>query len=221
MQADPTEPDYHFNLALSLARTSDKQAAIRELKEVLNLRPTDTEARNYLQILTLTSFSSGRPPLERIKRNYDETSFRQLAFAMENAEEAQMANSDPRKHAAMHVDQGKQRLTQGFYEEARDHFRRALALDPQNPEAHLGLANAQIALNDLAGARSELEQTLRNQPTPDAYVALAQLHVKENKLDAANDDVEQALRLEPANSSALRLRQQLTSRLDTPQRNKP
>jgi tetratricopeptide (TPR) repeat protein/TolB-like protein len=220
VQADPTEPDYHFNLALSLARTSDRQAAIRELREVLNLRPGDTEARNYLQMLTLANSTSGRVPMERIKRNYDEASFRQLAFAIENAEEAQMANADPKKHAAVHVDQGKQRLAQGFYEEARDHFRRALALDPQNPEAHLGLANAQIALNDLAGARSELERTLGNQPTPDAYVALARLNLRENKLDAANDDVEQALRLEPTNDSALRLRQQLTSRLDTPPRSK-
>ena len=220
VQADPTEPDYHFNLALSLARTGDKQAAIRELREVLRLRPTDTEARSYLQTLALGSASIGRPPLERIKRNYDEASFRQLAFAMENAEEAQMANSDPKKHAVMHVDQGKQRLSQGFYEEARDHFRRALALDSQNSEARLGLANAQIALNDLAGAHSELEQSLRDRPTPDAYLALAQLHLKENKLAAANDDLTQALRLEPANSSALRLRQQLTSRLDAPPRNK-
>lgn len=220
VQADPTEADYHFNLALSLARTGDKAAAVRELKEVLSLRSTDTEARNYLQALTLASASPGRPPLERIKRNYDEASFRQLAFAIENAEEAQMANSDPKKHAAMHVDQGRQRLSQGFYEEARDHFRRALALDPQNSEARLGLANSQIALNDLTGARSELELSLHDRPTPDAYVALAQLHLKENKLDAANEDVTQALRLEPANSSALRLRQQLTSRLDTPPRNK-
>lgn len=220
VQADPTEPDYHFNLALSLARTGDKPAAIRELKEVLSLRPGDTEARNYLQTLTISSAAPGRPPLERIKRNYDEASFRQLAFAIENAEEAQMANSDPKKHAAMHLEQGRQRLSQGFYEEARDHFRRALVLDPQNPDARLGLANAQIALNDLADARSELERSLHDKPTPEAYVALAQLHVKENRLDAANEDLAQALRLEPANASALQLRQQLTSRLDAPPRSK-
>ena len=29
VQADPTEPDYHFNLALSLSRIGDKQGAIR------------------------------------------------------------------------------------------------------------------------------------------------------------------------------------------------
>lgn len=213
VQADPTDPDYHFNLALSLARVKDNAAAIRQLKETLTIRPSDTEARNYLD--ALSSSSTSRAPLERIKTNYDEASFRQLAFAIESAEEAQMAHTDPKKHAAMHLDQGKQQLHQGFYEEARDNFREALSLDPNNAEAHIGLANAQIALNDLAGARTELDSTLRSQPTPDAYVTLGQLNLRENKLDAANDAVAQALRLEPTNSAALQLKQQLESKLTT------
>ena len=211
VQADPTDPDYHFNLALSLARVKDNAGAAKQLKETLALRPADAEAKTYLD--AISGLSSGtRPPIERIKRNYDEASFRQLAFAIENAEEAQMAHSDPKKHAAMHVDQGKEQLRQGFYEEARDNFRKALALDPENTEAHVGLANAQIALNDLTGARSELDSTLRTQPTPDAYVTLGELNLKENKLDAANQAVAEALKLEPNNTSALQLKQQLESR---------
>ena len=212
--ADPTDADYHFNLALSLARVKDKNAAIRQLKEALNIHPNDVEARNYLD--ALSSSISTRAPLERIKTNYDEASFRQLAFAIESAEEAQMAHTDPKKHAAMHVDQGKQQLRQGFYEEARDNFREALSLDSSNTEAHIGLASAQIALNDLAGARTELDSTLRSQPTPDAYVTLGQLNLRENKLEAANDAVAQALRLEPTNSAALQLKQQLESKLTAP-----
>lgn len=218
VQADPTNPDYHFNLALSLARIKDTAGATKQLKETLALRPSDVEAKAYLD--TISGLSSGvHSPLERIKRNYDEASFRQLAFAIENAEEAQMAHSDPKKHAAMHVDEGKEQLQQGFYEEARDNFRKALALDPKNAEAHVGLANAQIALNDLTGARSELDSTLRTQPTPDAYVTLGELNLKENKLDAANQAVAEALRMEPNNTSALQLKQQLESKLSsvTPQ----
>jgi len=214
VEADPTDPDYHFNLALSLARIKDNAGAIRHLKEVLNLRPSDTEAKSYLQVLIAVSSAPPlRAPIERIKGNYDEASFRQLAFAIENAQESQMANSDPKKHAAMHVDQGKQQFREGFYEQARDHFRKALALDPSNVDAHVGLAGAQIALNDLSGARSELDSTLRAQPTPEGYVTLGQLDLKENKLDAANEAVAQALRLEPGNSAALELKQQLASKL--------
>jgi tetratricopeptide (TPR) repeat protein/TolB-like protein len=213
VQADPSDPDYHFNLALSLARVKDIAAAVRQLKETLTLRPADTEAKAYLGMISGNAASIGRVPIERIKRNYDEASFRQLAFAIENAEETQMAHSNPKKHAALHVDLGKQQLRQGFYEEARDNFRKALALDADNIEAHVGLASAQIALNDLSGARSELDLTLRSKPNPDAYVALGQLNLKENKLDAANEAVAQALRLEPANSAALQLKQQLAGKL--------
>lgn len=214
VEADPTDPDYHFNLALSLARIKDTGGAVRQLKEALALRPTDSEAKAYLETLSSASTSPARPPLERIKRNYDEASFRQLAFAIENAQESQMAHSDPKKHAAMHVDQGKQQLRQGFYEQARDHFRKALALDPGNVDAHVGLAAAQIALNDFSGARNELDAMLRNQPTSEAYVTLGQLDLKENKLDAANEAVAQALRLEPGNSAALELKQLLASKLN-------
>ena len=220
VEADPTDEDYRFNLAVALARNRDNTAAIRQLKEALSLHPNDTEAKTYLDALSEPSTPSVRTPLQRIKRNYDETSFRQLAFAIENAEEAQMADSDPRKHAAMYVDRGKEQLRQGFYEDARDHFRKALALDPANDEAHIGLASAQVALNDLGGARSELESSLRSRPTPDGYVTLGQLDLKENKLDAANEDVARALQLDPGNTAAMQLRQQLASKLEAASRSR-
>jgi len=221
VQADPTDEDYHFNLGVSLARARDSAGAIRQLKEALGLRPADEEAKAYIETISSATSSSGRAPAERIKRNYDEASFRQLAFAVESAEEAQMAHSDPKKHAAMHVDLGKEQLRQGFYEEARDNFRKALALDSDSADAHVGLATAQIALNDLAGARSELDAALRNQPNPDAYVALGQLELKENKLSAANEAVAQALRLEPSNNAALQLKQQLATKLNANSQRNP
>lgn len=214
-EADPADEDYHFNLGVSLAHSGNRSAASKELKEALTLRPTDEEAKACLQTISGASNSSDRAPVERIKRNYDETSFRQLAFAIDNAQEAQMAHSDPAKHAAMHVDQGKQQLDQGFYEEARDHFRKALVLDPANVDARIGLAKAQIALNDLPDARSQLDATLHSRPTSDAYVVLGQLDLKENKLDAAGEDVAQALRLEPGNITALQLKQQLAAKTET------
>jgi tetratricopeptide (TPR) repeat protein len=209
MDGDPANADYHFNLAISLARTGDTPSAIRALKEAVNLNPNDGEAKSYLD--SLTRAGAARPPLERIKRNYDEASFRQLAFAIQNAQEAQMAHADPKKHAAMHVEEGKQQLREGFYEDARDSFREAASLDPNNGEAHLGLANAEMALNDFAAARSELDAALSTGANPAAYLALAQLDLKEKKFDAANEHLEQALHLQPENAVALQLKQQLAA----------
>lgn len=209
MDGDPSNADYHFNMAISLARAGDTTSAIRALKEAVNLNPNDGEAKSYLE--SLTREIASRPPLERIKRNYDEASFRQLAFAIQNAQEAQMAHADPKKHAAMHVEQGKQELREGFYEEARDSFREAASLDPVNGEAHLGLGNAELALNDFADARSELDAALHIGPNPAAYLALAQLDLKQKKFDAANEHLEQALHLQPENAAALQLKQQLAA----------
>jgi len=212
--ADPADEDYHFNLGLSLARSGDRSAASRELKEALTLRPSDEEAKAYLETVSGTTTSAERPPVERIKRNYDEASFRQLAFAIENAQEAQMAHFDPAKHAALHMDQGRQQLDQGFYEEARDHFRKALLLDPDSTEARICLAKAQMALNNLPDARSQLDVVLHAKPNANAYVVMGELDLRENKLEAADEDVAQALKLEPENSKALQLKQQLASKME-------
>jgi tetratricopeptide (TPR) repeat protein len=212
VQADPSNADYHFNLAVALARWGDTAGAARQLKEALGLRPADAEAKAYLE--TVSAGGKGtRFPAERIKRNYDETSFRELAFAIATAEELHMANSDPRKHAAMHVDRGREELREGFLEQARESFRKAISLDPTSADAHLGLANSEIALNNLPAARSELDQVLRARPSAEAYVALGQLDLQQNRIDDANEDVAEALKLEPGNAAAIQLKQQLASKI--------
>jgi tetratricopeptide (TPR) repeat protein len=212
VQADPSDADYHFNLGVALARWGDAAGAARQLKEALGLRPTDGEAKAYLETVSASGKTS-RAPSERIKRNYDEASFRQLAFAIANAEEVQMANSDPKKHAAMHVDRGRQELREGFFEQARESFRKAISLDAANSDAHLGLANAEVVLSDLPAARLEFSEVLRTRPTADAYVALGQLDLQQNRIDAANQDLSEALKLEPGNVSAMQLKQQLATRI--------
>ncbi|MDP9264308.1 MAG: tetratricopeptide repeat protein, partial [Acidobacteriota bacterium] len=43
--ADPTDPDYRFNLGVALLRAGDNAGATRELKEALRLRQSDGEAK--------------------------------------------------------------------------------------------------------------------------------------------------------------------------------
>ena len=93
--ADPSDPDYRFNYALALFKSGDSTAAARQLREELQHRPTDAEAKSLLDMInrgvtppssTSTAGIGGqtRIPIERIKRNYDETSYRQLQMEINN-----------------------------------------------------------------------------------------------------------------------------------------
>ena len=97
--ADPSDPDYRFNLALAHFKNSDNAGASRQLREVLQLRPNDGEAKLLLEAINrgaavpsgATTPASASPaptmsrvPLERIKRNYDEASYRQVEVQIKN-----------------------------------------------------------------------------------------------------------------------------------------
>jgi tetratricopeptide (TPR) repeat protein len=93
--ADPSDPDYRFNYALALFKNGESSDAARQLREELQHRPTDAEAKSLLEMInrgvappssSTTANVGGQPriPIERIKRNYDETSYRQLQMEINN-----------------------------------------------------------------------------------------------------------------------------------------
>jgi len=239
IEADPRDPDYRFNLAIALARNGDSAGASRQLRELLALRPSDGEAEALLDALKRpplihpTTQNTGVPetpatgiatttpvvkpaevklPLERIKRNYDEASFRQLAFELENQSERKLANKPPREHAMFHVERGRELLNQGFVDEAEKHFREAVVLDPTNSAAHLGMARV-LAADKPSEARAEIRSALILQPSAEAWLVLAQLDLRDNNAEAARQDVEQALQLEPANAAAVAMKRDIATRL--------
>ena len=99
--ADPNDPDYQFNLALALNKKKDVTGALRAIGQTIKLRPTDTEAQTFQGTLrvepphpsAVSAPASNRvnaafdptaaaesAPLERIKRTFNEASFRQAAL---------------------------------------------------------------------------------------------------------------------------------------------
>ena len=92
VQSDSNDADYRFNLALVLAQAGERTEAERQLKECLSLSPTDTEARAFLDSLPDSS-RTGQTSQPRIKANYDEDSFRQLAVGMQSAAEERLAKT--------------------------------------------------------------------------------------------------------------------------------
>ncbi len=211
VQTDPNDPDYHFNLAVELYRENQTQEAARELKAVLVLT-ADAEAKALLDAIN-AGVRPARTPLERIKRNYDEASFRQLAQEIETMNEARLQKTDPASHAAAHVARGQELLEAGLVGEAEKQFREAAILDPASAAAHAGLARVLEQIQDSAAARNEARASLRLQPSAEAYLVLARLDLAENNGVAAQQNVEHALALDPANAAAAALKHDIAAGL--------
>ena len=229
VDADPSDADYRFNLGLSLVRAGDREEASRQLRECLALRPDDNEAKELLAAMaarttapagvnpTSVVMSSGVPPKlpqERIKRNYDEAAFRELAVEMQNASESRLAKLDARSHAAYHVQHGHTLLAKGFPAEAERELREAVQLDAGNALAHADLAEALDLNHDAAGARAESDAALRLTPSAAVYVVLTRINLRDNNRDGAAGLVNRALQLDPSNTEALALKQRMEGKAD-------
>lgn len=225
VKGDPSDPDYHFNLGLAFYHAGDMSSAARQLHETLALRPNDVEAKSLYERISgdsgaKTQTTAGalttaaiKTPLERMKRNYDEASFRLLALKIQAVAEQRLAKADPPTHARFHVARGGEFLSQGFTFEAEKEFREAVALDPANAQAHADLARVLESRDGVTEARSEAETALRLKPFADALLVLARLDLRENKIEAAAQNVNKALQLEPSNPAAQALKTAVAAKL--------
>jgi Tfp pilus assembly protein PilF/TolB-like protein len=208
-RADSREPDYHYNLGITLYRAGDQAGAQRELKDALALRPQDVETKTALDACV-----KGMPYVpgtmrERIKRNYDETQYRQIEVQAESVREARYALMPRREHAEAHVQSGMEMLADGRLESAETAFREAILLDPTQVGAHIGLAEVLETRNELPEARAEANAANRLKVSIEAFLVLARIDLKQKRYEAAGDNLERALKMDPGNAEAAELRRQL------------
>jgi tetratricopeptide (TPR) repeat protein len=224
--ADPRDPDYHFNLAVALAHRNDTEGALRELNEVLALRPQDAEAQAFAAQLKNPNAAKPNPdpghavadaqgPLTRIKRGYSEAGFRQAAFEMEQVQQMRLASLAPVQRAAELVKNGDQLLQRGLALEAEREYREALKADSASALAHAGLAAVRERDGDADAARREAHASIDLTPNVPAYLVLARLDLEANELSAAAGDVGNALKVEPANANAMGMKLALERRGQT------
>jgi Tfp pilus assembly protein PilF/TolB-like protein len=237
VNADPNDADYRFNLAVAQFKYGDSAAAGRQLKDELQQRPTDGEAKTLLDMINrgvtppppppppgaATSGNALLPanqlhlPMERIKRNYDEASYRQLEREISNFTEARLANQDGRTHAAYHVQRGTDLLAQNMPDQAEAEFRGAISADYGNAAAHAQLAMVLEKKGDVGNARAEAQTSVRLKPNVDGLLVLARLDLKQNQTQSAAGDVDRALALDPSNASALALKRDIAAKQTGPQ----
>ena len=222
-EADPSDEDYHYNLAIALYRRGDTVGALLEVEKALKLKPTDNEALQLRvqlkQVAPGTRFTqsadNGFSPLERIRRNYSETGFRQAAFLLDQVNAARLAMLPPEKRAAEYTQMGREYLSEGLLPEAETPFQDALTASPNSADAHAGMAQLREASGDAAKARDEAKTSLIMKPNVAALMVLARLDMADKQLGASAEDVSRALMIEPTNAAAIALKLVLQERGQT------
>jgi tetratricopeptide (TPR) repeat protein len=149
-------------------------------------------------------------PLERIKRSYNDASFRQAASEMEEMEAQHLASLPPDQQAAALTKNGKNYLGRGLMLEAEREFQLALAANSNDADARAGLAEVHRRNGDDAQARSEAQASIKLRPNAAAWLTLARLDRTQHQLPAAREDIAHALDVDPGNSDARGLQQSLS-----------
>jgi Flp pilus assembly protein TadD/TolB-like protein len=216
---DPSDPDYHFNLGISLDLAGDRVGAAREVRTALEQSPNNIEAKSLLDSVTspvagvLPAASVAKPPALRIKRNYDEDTFRHMTVQIQSWAEQQFARSDPRSHAHYHIELGHELLAHGFTAEAEAEFNHAATVDSASAAPLTGLAEVSVARGDTREARTRAEDSLRLRESAEAYLVLAGLDLSENRTEAAAQNANRAIQLEPGNLAAQNLKRAIVAKL--------
>ena len=216
---DPSNPDYHFNLGLTLTANGDKAKAAHEFRIALGQHPSDGDAKLMLDSAgtqpgtVVNSAASVKVPAARLNREYQEAAFRQMTIQLQGWAEQQFSRSDPRAHARYHLELGKELLAHGFTAEAEEEFRHAAAIDASNPAPITALADVFDARGDVREARAQAETSLRLRESAEAYLVLSRLDLREERMDSAAQNVNRALQLEPNNPTARDLERTIAAKL--------
>jgi tetratricopeptide (TPR) repeat protein/TolB-like protein len=221
---DPSDEDYHYNLAVALFRSGDTAGATRECDAALKLKSADNEALELrAQLKAVPAGTRLQPtadstfsPLERIRRNYSEAGFRQAAFQLDQMRAARLSTLPPAQRSAEYTQLALDYLKQGLIPEAETQLQFALAADPNSAAAHAGLAQVREASGDPAQARDEARTSLILQPNVPALLVLARLDFADTQYAAALDDISRILQLDPPNAAAIALRLVIQQRQQNP-----
>lgn len=231
---DPTQADYHFNLAVSLNRHGKRTAALNELTQSLKLRPNDNEAQTLLDTWKARANESGADgvasqvsksragspdpeaasidPLERIVRNFDAAAFRQASQMLDQMDASHLSSLTPVERAQKLCSQAKGYLDRGLLLEAERLYQDAESADQKNGEAHAGLAEVRERTGDSVAARREAHSALELGPSAEANLVLAQLDIAANNLKDASTEANDALKLEPSNAAAQEILRQIAAK---------
>jgi len=231
-RSDPSDLDFCFNRGVALWYEKRYPAAAESLQAAVHANPDDSEAHTLLAVVFgklgdtaaerkeldwLAEHEVGAAagqlgdvlPMPRLKKNYDGRAFRLLELTLHNAMEEHLANASPRQHIDAHLAQGKKFLAENRYGEAERELAEVVSLSPDDPQAHILLAQALEAEGKDHEAVGELQTSLKLKETAEAHLSLAHVYLSINEPELARLQGQAALNLDPGNPQAEQFLQQI------------
>lgn len=243
-ELDPDEDDYPFNLGLLAFRANDFNAAAAAFREAVLREPDNAEDRalliqsldragkkaeadeernavaealgpNALPAVHVDPKSDAQSHLDRVKTDLDVTALR--LEILSSGSPAPVSSASEAASASAHIRQGRQELSGGRLDLAEAQFRAALATDPANAAAHLGLAEVSRRRYRFDDAISELQASLKSRDSAVVRTTLARVYMEQKKFALARAEAQKALALAPNYTEAKQLLDHLKDQKSAPQ----
>jgi Tfp pilus assembly protein PilF/TolB-like protein len=244
VELDPDEDDYPFNQGLLAFRANDFNAAAASFREAVQREPDNAEDRalliqsldkagkkaeadeernavaealgpNALPTVHVDPKSDAQSHLDRVKTDLDVTTLR-LEVLSSGTPPSPVSTNGESTSASSHIRQGRQELVGARLELAEAQFRAALATDPNNASAHLGLAEVNRRRYKFDDAITELQASLKSRDSAVVRTTLARVYMEQKKFALARAEAEKALALAPNYSEAKQLLDHLQNQKSAP-----
>src|SRR5262249_33740442 len=231
-EADPTDPDYFFNLGYTYWVDHDLSAATYWLREAVRRDPTDGSAHFVLGVVLSASnpaeASREKELARRLSSTYAEWEKRPASDpvpkGLERGKrgvelphagqiEATLATGNQRDQqelARFYLDRARRLYEQELDRDALDEVKRTLFLAPYQAEAHLLLGRIYLRGGRVRDAIDALNVAIWSDETAEAHAVLAQAHLDARDIESARTEATRALVLDAQSADAKRVLDQLS-----------
>jgi tetratricopeptide (TPR) repeat protein len=216
VQREPDNAEDRALLIQSLDRAGKKAEADEERNAV-----AEALGPSALPTIHVDAKSDAQSHLDRVKTDLDVTALRLEVLSSGTPVAPASANGNSATAAAAstpaaHIRQGRQELAGGRLELAEAQFRAALASDPTNAAAHVGLAEVNRRRYKYDDAVAELQLSLKSRDSAVVRTTLARVYLEQNKFALARAEAQKALAIAPNYTEAKQLLDHLQNQKPTP-----
>jgi len=223
--ADPSEPDFFFNLGYAHWLQRDAAAAIQALRQVVRRSPSDGEAHYLLgtalglagqpaeaarerelahRLSSVFAEWDRRPAGETVPKGLERI---KPDVALPHRHRIEATVTDRRNQqelATFYLERAARSYAQEQDRQALAEVSRALFLSPYDAEAHLLAGRIHLRAGRVSEAIDAFKIATWSRPSAAAHAALAAAYLELKDADGAREEAKRALALDPAHPEAQR-----------------